>query len=113
MAVKTAGRAILGAMLEEWSGGAYGVWLYDFGDGITHMPIPDAASGSYRTSSVCVMLTCKPSELPVGALLPNLEERTKDYGPGQRAQLVEIKTNCTPEELTLELGAARHKLLGG
>ena len=100
-------------VLEKFGHGENGVWLYDFGGSQTVMPIPDVASGSYLTTSCCVILTCPPEKLAAGVLLPSLNERTKDYEPGQRAALVKIKTHCTPEELIKELAAARHKLLGG
>lgn len=91
-----------------------GVKVWDFGEGVTTMPVPDTMTGSYLTSSMCVLyLEGKSLKDIEGRLLPRKDQEVVDYGHGWKFIAVEFFLSTTPNELAAKLEQAKKKLLGG
>lgn len=99
-------------ILEAWNEEQEGpVRLYDFGDGQTNMPIPDPVSGSYLTSSICMLYVQGKGQLPKGMLFPRAADGIQELGDGWKFVAIEIGYQWTPEQMLTALVDAKEKLL--
>jgi hypothetical protein len=110
-------KTITGA-LEAWAKEQHGpVKVYDFGDGVTVMPIPsfDGKETTYATSSICYLYIEGDGPLPLLADQPEQKPTRIDgmdfYGNGWKFFGLEISRLATPSILREALENAKEKLL--
>lgn len=105
----------IGRMVDEWAQRNINgpVRMYDFGDTQTVMPIPDLASGSYLTTSICFLYLQGTGQLDKGLLLSREDPQHEitDYGNGWKFIPVEFGYQSTPEQIGEALEKAKTKLL--
>jgi hypothetical protein len=90
-----------------------GVKVWDFGGSTTVMPVPDSGSGSYLTTTLCVLYLEGPDKKMLeGKLLPRQDREVVDYGNGWKFSGVEFFQTTTAIELLEKLNNAKEKLLG-
>lgn len=108
------------AVLEAWANDDHGeVKVHDFGGSRTVLPVPDMASGSYLTSSICILtLPGKDQIDPLPKLLElrNKQDRRESHGVidmdnGWKIIAVEFHNGTTPTELIAALEKAKETLL--
>jgi hypothetical protein len=92
--------------------GQGGIQMYDFGGSQVVMPIPDLKSGSYLTSSMCVLWkpATQASTAPESNVLPMGDGEVLRI-KGRLYIAVEFWAGLTLGDLAKKLNAAKEKLL--
>jgi hypothetical protein len=104
----------IGHMIDDWAQENIKgpVRMYDFGDTQTVMPVPDIASGSYLTTSICFLYLQGTGQLDKGVLLfRKPQNKVVDYGDGWKFIAVEIGYQSTVEQVHEALEKAKERLL--
>jgi len=87
-----------------------GVQVYDFGNSVVTMPVPDRTSGSYLTSTICALFIegQKQMRQPIPFRRGN---EVVELPGGWKFITVEFSHDDTPEQLRERLTGAKDKLL--